>query len=126
MTVLSLFAGIALLLAAVGIYGVISFTVARRTREIGLRMALGAMPRDITRQVVGDALSLTLAGVVIGIAGALALTRLMSSLLYGVTSSDPLVFASAAVLLTGVAALAGWIPARRAAVLDPLAALREE
>ena len=126
MLVLGLFAGIALLLAAAGIYGMISFTVARRTREIGVRMALGAMPGQVLRAVVGQALRLAAGGIVIGGAGALALARVLRNLLFGVSPSDPLVFTGVAAILAAVAAAASWIPARRAAALDPLAALREE
>jgi putative ABC transport system permease protein len=124
--VLALFAGIALLLAAAGIYGVISFAVTRRTREIGVRMALGAMPGRVLRAVVGQALGLAAGGIAIGGAGALALTRVLRTLLFGVSPTDPMVFAAVAVTLAAVAAVASWIPARRAAALDPLAALREE
>lgn len=124
--ILSAFAGIALLLAAVGIYGVISFSVARRTREIGIRMALGAMPGGVARTITLQALSLALIGITIGVGAALALTRTMSAMLYGVKPTDPWVLAGAAATLTAVAALSGWLPARRAAKLDPLTALREE
>ncbi len=123
---IGVFAGIALILAATGIYGVISFSVTRRTREIGLRMALGASGADVVRMVVKQALTLTLAGLIIGLAAALALTRFISSLLYEVSATDPAVLAAVIILLTAVAFLASYIPARRAAKIDPIAALRCE
>ena len=124
--ILAVLGGLALLLAGIGVYGVMSFSVARRTREIGIRMAMGALPGDVVREVVGGALRLALAGVLIGAAGAFALTRVMAGLLFDVSPTDPLVFAAVAALLTTVAAAASWLPARRAAALDPLHALREE
>ncbi len=124
--VLGGFAALALLLAAVGIYGVISYSVARRTHEIGVRMALGAERGRIAAAVVGRALLLAAIGVVLGVAGAIALTRLLRSMLFGVSPTDPLTFAGASLFLLAVAALAGYIPARRAAGIDPGIALREE
>jgi putative ABC transport system permease protein len=120
------FAALALSLAAVGIYGVLSFVVAQRRHEIGVRMALGAGRDAVVRLVVGQALTLALTGVVLGLAGGFALTRLMGSMLYGISATDPFVFCGVAIALTGIAALAGYLPARRAARVDPSVALRHE
>ena len=121
---LGIFSGIALLLATVGIYGVLSYSVTQRTREIGIRMALGAARRDVVRMVAGHALRLAAAGMVIGLALALALTRYLGSLLFEMQPADPLTFAGVCVLLTAIVLVASWIPARRAAQVDPVRALR--
>jgi ABC-type antimicrobial peptide transport system permease subunit len=120
------FAGLALILAMVGLYGLISYMVLQRTREIGIRVALGAQRRDILRMVLRQGIRAALAGVALGILAGLALTRLMISLLYGVTPSDAITFAGAAVLLLIVAFVACSIPARRAVQVDPVVALRYE
>jgi len=126
MSLIASFAIIALVLAAVGIYGVISYTVSQRSRELGIRIALGASRERVVRLVLGQGLWLTLSGVAIGLAAAFWLTRLIASLLFGVGAVDPITFAGVSVLLVGVAALASWLPARRAARVDPVIAMRAE
>jgi ABC-type antimicrobial peptide transport system permease subunit len=123
---LGLFGAMALALAAAGIFGVISYSVSRRTHEFGIRMTLGATRREILRLVLKEALRLALAGVGAGIVTALGLTRLISSLLYGVRARDPVTLVVLPLLLTGTALLAAYLPARRATQVDPMAALRHE
>jgi ABC-type antimicrobial peptide transport system permease subunit len=121
-----LFAGLALTLAAIGIFGVISYAVSQRTHEFGLRMALGAQARDVRRLVLGQGVKLALAGVALGLASALVLGRVLRSLLYEVSGADPATFASVAAVAIAVAALACYLPARRATIVDPVNALRSE
>jgi putative ABC transport system permease protein len=126
MILLGLFAALAAMLAGVGIYGVVSYLTAQRTREIGVRLALGAQPRDVVALVLREGMAMTLAGVAVGLAGALALARLVHGLLYGVTPSDPATFVVVTIPLVALALVACWIPARRAARTDPMRSLRQE
>ena len=121
-----LFALLALLLGAVGIYGVMAYTVTQRTQEIGIRLALGVQTGDVFKLVVRQGLDLVLVGIAIGLAGAFALTRLIASLLFMVSATDAVTFISLPLLLAAVALLACWLPARRATKVDPLAAIRRE
>jgi predicted lysophospholipase L1 biosynthesis ABC-type transport system permease subunit len=126
MLLLGLFAGVALLLAAVGVHGVLSYAVTQRRRELGIRIALGARTPDIVALVVRGGLTLTVAGLVIGLAGAVALTRFLASQLFGITATDPATFATVAAVILVVAATSIVAPARRAATLDPVVTLRAE
>ncbi|HSR40691.1 MAG TPA: FtsX-like permease family protein, partial [Longimicrobiales bacterium] len=126
LVMLGIAAGVALLLGSVGIYGVVSYAVSQRTREIGVRMALGAARASVSRMVVGQGLALAAVGVALGLLLAFALTRLMASLLFGVEPVDLPTYGAVAVSLAVVAALASWIPARRAAAVDPAVTLRSE
>ncbi|HMV47491.1 MAG TPA: ADOP family duplicated permease, partial [Blastocatellia bacterium] len=126
MSLLVLFALLALLLAALGIYGVMSYTVTHRTREIGVRIALGAQARDVWRLIVGEGVKMTLLGIAFGLAGSFVVARVLTSLLFGISATDPVTFAGVTLLLFVIAILFCWIPARRATRVDPLVALRSE
>jgi putative ABC transport system permease protein len=121
-----IFGLLGMVLASVGVYGVMAYMVAQRTNEIGLRMALGARPGDVSRLVVGQGMRLVAVGILAGIGSGLAVTRLMANLLFNVPTYDPLTFGAVAMLVAGVAFIAGWLPARRAARIDPVLALRQE
>jgi ABC-type antimicrobial peptide transport system permease subunit len=126
MTLLMIFAGIAVALAAIGLYGVMSYSVSQRTREIGIRMALGAQRRDVLQLVVRQGMLLTTVGVGLGLLGSLGLTRLISSMLFGVSATDAGTFAAVSALLFGIAGVTCWLPARRASGVDPMVALRQD
>ena len=125
-TMLAAFAGFAMLLAAIGLFGVMSYLVEQGRHDIGLRMALGAQPADILRLIVGQGMQLTAGGILVGLVGAFALTQVMTSLLFGVGATDLLTFSLVAALLVAVGLLAVFIPARRATRVDPIVALRDE
>jgi ABC-type antimicrobial peptide transport system permease subunit len=120
------FGVLALVLASIGMYGIMAYSVSRRTNEIGIRMALGAQPRLVLGMVLGEASRLVAIGIVVGVCAALAMGRVIASMLYGLNSWDPVTLMSSAALLIGVAIAASWIPARRAAGVDPMRALRHE
>jgi putative ABC transport system permease protein len=126
MSLLAAFAALALLLASLGIYGVLSYAVTQRAPEIGLRIALGATPRDVSHMVLRDGMRLALIGLVIGLTASFALTRMMSNLLFRVSATDPTTFATVSLLLISVSLIACYLPARRATKVDPLVALRQE
>ena len=126
MILFSVFATLALMLSAIGVYGVISYLVSQRTREIGVRVALGAQRSDVLRLILGDGARLTLLGVAIGLAASLGFTRLLAKMLFGVRASDPLTLIVVSMILSAVAFLACYIPARRATRVDPMVALRYE
>jgi ABC-type antimicrobial peptide transport system permease subunit len=126
MLLMTVFAACALLLAAIGVYGLMAYSVEQRTQEIGIRLALGAQPQDVRRMIVKQGMWLALAGVLIGAASAFGLARALRAFLFGVDARDPAVFAGIPLLLIAVAFVAVWLPARRASRVDPLVALRYE
>ena len=126
MLLLSIFAGAALLLAAIGLYGVISYSVAQRTRELGIRIALGAQRSDVLRLILRQGMTLVAVGVLFGVVASVGLTRLMATLLYGISATDPVTYLALSVALVFVAFIACWLPARRASAVDPIVALHAE
>jgi putative ABC transport system permease protein len=126
MTLLTVFAGIAIALASIGLYGVVSYSVSQRTREIGIRMALGAQRGDVLHLILRQGMLLAAIGVGLGLLGSLGLTRLISSLLFGVSATDAGTLGTVSVLLFGIAIIACWLPARRASGVDPIVALRQD
>ena len=126
MMLLAIFAGAALLLAAIGVYGLMAYSVEQRTREIGIQLALGADSDDVRNMIVRQGMGVALVGVAIGLASAFGLTRIVASFLFGVTARDPVVFVAVPLLLSAVALIGVWLPARRAARVDPVIALRTE
>jgi putative ABC transport system permease protein len=124
-SLLGIFAAVALILAAIGVYSVMSYSVAQRTHEVGVRMALGAQHQHVLRMIVGNGLKLVLVGVALGVTAAFAVTRVISNLLFGVTATDPPIFVAVPLLFIAVAILASYLPARRALKVDPIVALRE-
>jgi ABC-type antimicrobial peptide transport system permease subunit len=126
MSLLSIFAGVALLLAAIGIYGLMAYSVEQRTQEIGIRLALGAQVAQVKNMVVFQGMRLAVVGVVLGLAAAFGLSRVMASFLFGVSARDPIVFVAVPLVLTLIAFVAVWLPARRASRVDPIVALRYE
>ncbi len=123
---MGVFGAVGLFLAAVGLFGIVNYLISQRTQEIGIRIALGAAPQSMVRSLVGEGIRLAGIGVAIGLVGAIGLTQLLSGLLFGVRPTDPLAFAAAILLVLTVAAVASYLPARRAAALSPMAALRTE
>jgi ABC-type antimicrobial peptide transport system permease subunit len=126
MRLIGAFALVALITAALGVFGVLSFVVAQRTRELGIRIALGAAPTDVRRLVVGYGARLAVVGLAIGLVGSFALTRLIATMLFGVTPTDPVTFGTVSALLLGIGLVASWLPARRATRIDPISALRAD
>jgi putative ABC transport system permease protein len=126
MFLLAIFAGVALALAAIGIYGIMAYSVAQRAHEVGIRMALGASSADVVRMVLGQSLGLTLGGIVVGLLGSLALTNLLSSLLFNIKATDATTFLLVALILAVVAMVASFVPAYRATTIDPVNSLRQE
>jgi ABC-type antimicrobial peptide transport system permease subunit len=126
MALLSTFAGVAVLLAAIGLYGVVSYAVRQQTHELGVRLALGASRADVVRLVVGNSLKVTMAGATLGTVAALAASSSLRAMLFGVSATDPLTYAGVVLVILAVGVLASWLPARRATAIDPVSALRSE